>query len=138
MNYSKAYNRLEKHNQLHLLNYYDKLSGDEQQELLNQINDIDFNLFDNMLDIVRQTVTWLNIFIMTSENNHKQTVNFIEKHRFFGYKYETLATDLVKLLETCLPYEVKREEEFAPIKNLNGKYSVESASTMLMKKGIEL
>ena len=47
-NYSEAYNKLEKHNQLHLLNYYDKLSGDEQQELLNQINDIEFNIFDNL------------------------------------------------------------------------------------------
>ena len=45
-------------------------------------------LFVNMLVIVRQTDTWLNIFFMTSENKHKQTVNFLEKHRFFGYKKE--------------------------------------------------
>ena len=258
---------------------------------LNKIKYIFECLFDNMLDIVRQTVTWLNIFIMTSENNHKQTVNVLEKHRFFGYKkeyvhyfvqktfvttdfdgnilmgnksqlalspngnggwynslfesdiygivkkneiewlnvvsvdnvlqkifdpyfigatieskcnvgtkvvekldidrqlienlkygvtlnylfnvkklneikdvsmpmhrvkkkikhmgdgnpsevngykYETLATDLVKLLETCLPYEVKREEEFAPIKNLVGKDSVESTRELLRKNGVEL
>lgn len=57
---------------------------------------------------------------------------------FYGYKYETLATDLVKLLETCLPYEVKREEEFAPIKNLVGKDSVESTRELLRKNGVEL
>ena len=55
-----------------------------------------------------------------------------------GYKYETLATDLVKLLETCLPYEVKREEEFEPIKNLVGKDSVESARELLRKSGVEI
>lgn len=397
MTYIEAYNKLEKNNQLQLLDYYDKLSNQEQEELLNQIEDIDFSifdnlyknkslshiddikvlkikdidinkdryekigldmlkrgkvgsvilaggmgtrlgvsypkgmydiginkskyifecLFDNILEIVRKTDTWLEIFIMTSEKNHKQTVDFLEEHNYFGYKkeyvhffvqktlittdfygkilmenesklalspngnggwykslfesdiyevvkqneiewlnvvsvdnvlqkifdpcfigatidskcnvgtkvvekldgenvgvvcsientpsvieyyeiekmdidsqlkeklrygvtlnylfnvnklneikdinmpihrvkkkikhmndrnssevngykYETLATDLVKLLETCLPFEVVREEEFAPIKNLKGKDSVESARTMLEEKGIEL
>ena len=168
MTYIEAYNKLEKNNQLQLLDYYDKISNQEQEELLNQIEDIDFSifdclyknkslssiddikvlkikdidinkdryekigldmlkrgkvgsvilaggmgtrlgvsypkgmydiginkskyifecLFDNILEIVRKTDTWLEIFIMTSENNHKQTVDFLEEHNYFGYKKE--------------------------------------------------
>lgn len=397
MTYIEAYNKLKKNDQLHLLDYYDKLSNQEQEELLNQIADIDFSifdnlynnkslsriddikvlkikdididkagyekigldmikrgkvgsvilaggmgtrlgvsypkgmydiginkskyifecLFDNILEIVRKMDIWLEIFIMTSENNHKQTVDFLEEHNYFGYKkeyvhffvqktfvttdfdgkilmenesklalspngnggwykslfesdiyeivkqnkiewlnvvsvdnvlqkifdpcfigatidskcnvgtkvveklagenvgvvcrvdntpsvieyyeiekmgidsqlkeklrygvtlnylfnvnklneikdinmpihrvkkkikhmndrnpsevngykYETLATDLVSLLEKCLPYEVEREDEFAPIKNLVGKDSVESARELLRKNGVEI
>ena len=43
-----------------------------------------------------------------------------------GYKFETLILDFIKLISSCLPFEVEREKEFAPIKNNKGIYSVES------------
>ena len=55
-----------------------------------------------------------------------------------GYKFEQLAVDLVRELDTCLPYEVLREKEFAPIKNKTGVDSVESARELCKKNGIEL
>ena len=55
-----------------------------------------------------------------------------------GYKYETLILDMIKLLDSCLAYEVVREKEFAPIKNKTGVDSVESARELLKKNGIEL
>ena len=55
-----------------------------------------------------------------------------------GYKYETLILDMIKLLENCLAYEVVREKEFAPIKNLTGVDSVESARALLELNGINL
>ena len=55
-----------------------------------------------------------------------------------GYKIEQLAVDLVRELDTCLPYEVLREKEFAPIKNKTGIDSVESARELCRKNGIEL
>ena len=55
-----------------------------------------------------------------------------------GHKFETLAVDLVRELETCLPYEVAREREFAPIKNKTGIDSVESARELCKLNGIEL
>lgn len=55
-----------------------------------------------------------------------------------GYKFEQLAVDLVRELDTCLPYEVLREREFAPIKNKTGIDSVESARELCKKNGIEL
>ena len=55
-----------------------------------------------------------------------------------GYKYETLILDMIKMLDSCLGYEVVREKEFAPIKNLTGVDSVESARTLLKLNGIVL
>lgn len=55
-----------------------------------------------------------------------------------GYKYEMLATDLVEYMGSCLPFEVRREAEFAPVKNKTGVDSVESAREMLIAAGIAL
>ena len=55
-----------------------------------------------------------------------------------GYKYEALVLDLIKELNTCLPYEVERNKEFAPIKNKTGIDSVESARAVLMENGVIL
>jgi len=55
-----------------------------------------------------------------------------------GYKFETLILDFIKLLHSCLPFEVEREKEFAPIKNKTGIDSVESARQLLAQNGIRL
>ncbi len=55
-----------------------------------------------------------------------------------GHKFETLILDMIKLMETCLPYEVVRENEFAPIKNKTGVDSVESARELLKLNGVIL
>lgn len=55
-----------------------------------------------------------------------------------GYKYEMLATDLVEWMGSCLPYEVRREAEFAPVKNRHGIDSVDSAREMLAAAGYVL
>ncbi|MDE6667625.1 MAG: UTP--glucose-1-phosphate uridylyltransferase [Clostridia bacterium] len=55
-----------------------------------------------------------------------------------GYKLETLVVDMVKLMGACLAYEVERDKEFAPVKNLTGVDSVETARELLTKNGIEL
>ncbi|MBO4355223.1 MAG: UTP--glucose-1-phosphate uridylyltransferase, partial [Clostridia bacterium] len=55
-----------------------------------------------------------------------------------GYKFETLVLDMIHLMDTCLPFEVVREKEFAPVKNPTGVDSVESARELLRKNGVEL
>ena len=55
-----------------------------------------------------------------------------------GYKYENLVLDRLHQLDRCLPCEVVREKEFAPIKNSTGVDSVESARELLVKNGITL
>ena len=55
-----------------------------------------------------------------------------------GYKLETLILDLVEKMDSCLPFEVVREKEFAPIKNKTGVDSIESARELLKTNGIVL
>lgn len=54
-----------------------------------------------------------------------------------AYKFETLILDMVYMMDNCLPMEVVREQEFAPIKNATGVDSVESARELLKKNQIE-
>ncbi|MBD5507392.1 MAG: UDPGP type 1 family protein [Lachnospiraceae bacterium] len=55
-----------------------------------------------------------------------------------GYKFEQLVLDMIHELDSCLPYEVVRNKEFAPIKNKTGIDSVESARKLCEENGIEL
>lgn len=55
-----------------------------------------------------------------------------------GCKFEQLVLDMVYQLDSCLPYEVVRNYEFAPIKNKTGVDSVESARSLCKENGIEL
>ncbi len=55
-----------------------------------------------------------------------------------AYKFETLILDMIKLMGSCLPYEVVREHEFAPVKNATGADSVESARELLKQNGVTL
>lgn len=55
-----------------------------------------------------------------------------------GYKFENLVLDMIHQMKSCLPFEVVREKEFAPIKNKTGVDSVESARELLQKNGVAL
>ena len=45
---------------------------------------------------------------------------------------------MIHELDSCLPFEVVREKEFAPIKNATGVDSVESARELLKKNGVAI
>jgi UDP-N-acetylglucosamine/UDP-N-acetylgalactosamine diphosphorylase len=64
--------------------------------------------------------------------------NFVKPESPNGYKFEQLVLDMIHLAASCLPYEVEREREFAPIKNKTGVDSVESARELLKLNGVEL
>lgn len=64
--------------------------------------------------------------------------NYIEPGEPNGYKFEELALDLVHLFDNCLPFEVVREKEFAPIKNASGDDSIDTARELLLKQNILL
>ena len=79
------------------------------------------------LHIVEKKISYLNedgVLIKPAEPN--------------GYKYENLVLDMIHEMASCLPFEVVREKEFAPIKNKTGVDSVESARQLLKKNGVEL
>lgn len=53
-----------------------------------------------------------------------------------GYKFEQLVLDMIHDMDRCLPFEVVRSQEFAPIKNKEGVDSVETARALLVQNGI--
>ena len=53
-----------------------------------------------------------------------------------GFKFENLVLDMIHQLDSCLPFEVVRNHEFAPIKNKTGIDSVESARALLVENGV--
>ncbi len=55
-----------------------------------------------------------------------------------AYKPELLAVDIVKLMGSCLGVEVERDKEFAPVKNMTGTDSVDTARALLVKNGVEI
>ena len=55
-----------------------------------------------------------------------------------GYKFETLILDMIAIMGSCLPCEIVRDYEFAPVKNKDGVDSVETARALLVKNGVEL
>ena len=67
-----------------------------------------------------------------------ENANLVKPESPNGCKFEQLVLDMIHMLDTCLPYEVVREHEFAPIKNKTGVDSVESARELCKKNGIEL
>ena len=56
---------------------------------------------------------------------------FVKPEQPNGYKFETLVLDMVHMMDDCIPYEVVREREFAPIKNLHGVDSLDTARELL-------
>lgn len=169
MNLEQTVEKLKKYDQKHLLKYYDELTKEQQNSLLKQIEDIDFELLNlisnenneaekgiitplddavsiddiennrtrytaigteaikqgkvaalllaggmgtrlgsdkpkgmynigvtkdvyifemlirNLLDVVEQTGAWIPLYIMTSEKNNDDTVNFFKEMNYFGY-----------------------------------------------------
>ncbi len=55
-----------------------------------------------------------------------------------GYKFETLVVDMIRMMNDTLAFEVVREKEFAPIKNLHGRDSLDSSRELMKKNGIRL
>lgn len=64
--------------------------------------------------------------------------NLVKPEAPNGYKFEQLVLDLIHELDSCLPFEVVRNREFAPIKNKTGIDSVESARALLTENGVVL
>ncbi len=67
-----------------------------------------------------------------------ENANLIKPEEPNGYKFENLVLDMIHKLDSCLPFEVVRNKEFAPIKNKTGVDSVESARELLKENGFTL
>ncbi len=91
------------------------------------VPDLEKMMADLPLHIVEKKIPYLN------ENGE-----LVKPESPNGYKYESLVLDMIHQLDSCLPFEVVREREFAPIKNKTGVDSVESARELLKKNGVVL
>ena len=67
--------KLKKHNQKHLLNGYDELSENKQKELLTQLQEIDFELIDNLYRHTTKGVDLSNDKIEPIEYLYKYKLN---------------------------------------------------------------
>ena len=79
------------------------------------------------LHVVEKKIPYLN-----KEGEH------VKPEEANGYKFEQLVLDMIHELDSCLPFEVVRSREFAPIKNKTGVDSVESARKLCEENGIAL
>lgn len=62
----------------------------------------------------------------------------ISPERENGYVMERLALDMIPMFDYVLVYEVDRNKNFAPIKNLRGEDSLETAKALMEKNGYKL
>ena len=81
----------------------------------------------------------LPIHIVTKKVEHLDENGYLVKPTEpNAHKFEMLCVDMIEFANTCLPFEVVREHEFAPIKNPTGVDSVVSAQALLEQNGYEL
>ncbi|MBE5745880.1 MAG: UDPGP type 1 family protein [Clostridiales bacterium] len=99
--------------------------------VLNYLFNVDtlYKIKDNKLPvhIVTKKVEYINddgVLVKPSEPN--------------AHKFEMLCVDMIEYCNSCLPFEVERKKEFAPVKNKTGVDSVESAQNLLEENGYKL
>ena len=117
------------------------------EELMNEVDEAgepayNFGVILNYLfrieDLQNSTKLEIPVHIVEKKIPYLENGVFIKPDKPNGYKFETLVLDMIHLADSCLPYEVVREYEFAPIKNKEGVDSVESARKLCEKNGIVL
>ncbi len=66
-----------------------RLGSDQPKGMYNIGESGDLFIFEvlihNLLDVVHQTGVWVPLYIMTSERNNDDTVNFFKEKNYFGY-----------------------------------------------------
>lgn len=98
-------------------------------------------LIHNMLHVVDKAGKWIPLFIMTSEKNHKDTVDFFEEKGYFGYE-RTCVYFFVQKMAPSVGYDgrILMEEKYkiSSSPNGNGGWFNSLASAGLLDKISEL
>lgn len=68
-------------------------------------------LINNTMEVVRMADAWVPLFIMTSEKNNQDTIEFFEKNNYFGYNKDYISFFI---------------QEMAPSVDYNGKIYLEA------------
>lgn len=98
-------------------------------------------LIQNMLHVVDKAGKWIPLFIMTSEKNHKDTVDFFEKNGYFGYERKYVYF-FVQKMAPSVGYDGKifMEEKYkiSSSPNGNGGWFISLAKAGLLDKISEM
>lgn len=126
-----------------IVEYYDMTPELKAEKLADGSPAYNFGVILNYLfrekDLARIMDAKLPLHVVNKKIPHiDEAGNPVKPEEPNGYKYEQLVLDMIHELDSCLPFEVVREKEFAPIKNKTGVDSVESARELCRKNGIEL
>ena len=101
-------------------------------------------MFENMMDVVNETGTWIPLFIMTNIMNDREIKEFLVEHKCFGYNPAYIKF-FVQDMSPCVDYNGKilfaKPDEFAMSPNGNGGFYSSMMNAGLDKlckeKGIE-
>ena len=74
-------------------------------------------LIEHTLDVIKEAGTWIHMYIMTSEGNYKDTVDFFNEHNYFGYNPKYIHFFI---------------QEMNPATDFNGKLMLSSKNTLTM------
>ena len=58
-------------------------------------------LFKNLMEVTDEAKTYVPMYIMTSDINHDDTVEFFEEHNYFGYPKEYVKFFVQELVPAC-------------------------------------
>ncbi|MGN0383365.1 MAG: UTP--glucose-1-phosphate uridylyltransferase [Eubacterium sp.] len=98
-----------------------RLGSDKPKGMYNIGKTKDVYIFEmlirNLLDVVELTHTWIPLFIMTSDKNNEDTINFFKEKKYFGYNKE---------------YIYFFVQEMAPSVDYNGKLYLEDKYKLSM------
>ena len=98
-------------------------------------------LIHNLMQVVDQTGAWVPLFVMTSEKNNEDTVQFFKEKRFFGYNEEYVFF-FVQQMAPSVNYEGKIYMEdkgrISTSPNGNGGWFISMANAGLLKNVKEL
>ena len=97
LNYNTAKNLLQKHNQQHLLTFWDRLDQNGQKKLLSQIEMLDFDAIDDWLDKfvinepdvqIRQKFTAAPCYKAVATDDEQKQLPVDLQITFFKYRYQ--------------------------------------------------
>ena len=81
-NTSKIREKLKKYGQEHLLICYDNMNEEEKQELLNQIESIDFDLMDELYESTKKPLDLTDMAIEPIEHTDKSKLTVAEREAY--------------------------------------------------------
>ena len=122
-----------------------RLGLDKPKGMLNVGVEKELYLFEqlihNMLQVVDKAGKWIPLFVMTSEKNHKDTVDFFEKKEYFGYERKYVYFFMQKMAPS-VSYDGKilMEEKYkiSSSPNGNGGWFISLANAGLLDKISEM